>query len=116
MATRCCDINAGMLRTPVAFERATRAPDAAGGFTVTWAAISGAPTRARVVAMSGSERWASDRVEATARYRVTVRYFAGLLEADTVLIGGRRHNIRFVNNIEMRNRWLVIDVDGGVAT
>jgi hypothetical protein len=44
-----------------------------------------------------------------------VRYFAGLRESDAVTINGARHNIRFINNVEQSNRWLVLDVDGGVV-
>ena len=113
---KCCsDINAGMLRTIVQFQRLTRVPDGAGGATQTWANLAGAPTRAHVKSLSGSERFASARVEATATHRITVRYFAGLTEADRVVFGGRASNIRFINDLEQRNRWLVLDVQTGVA-
>lgn len=112
---KCCDMNAGMLRTACQFQRVTRTTDGAGGWTVTWAAIAGAPTRCHFVALSGSERWQSLRVEATTTNRITVHYLAGLTEDDRVEIGGRMYNIRFINNLEMRNQWLVIDIDGGVA-
>ena len=104
-----------MLRTDVVFQRVTKTPDGAGGYTDAWAAISGAPTRAHVEAMSGSERYNSDRVEAGVRYRVAVRYVSGLTVKDAVLIDGKRSNIRFINNVEFKSRWLVIDVDEGVA-
>ncbi len=110
----CCKYNAGMLRTPVTFQRVTKVSDGAGGYTQSWAAISGAPTRAHVKALSGSERYASMRVEANARLRVVVRYFAGLTERDAVVIDGKRCNITFPNNVEFRNRWLEIDVTSGV--
>ncbi len=113
---KCCDMSAGMLREPVSFERATKTPDGAGGYTETWAAISGAPTRAHVKALSGSERFASDRIEATTRYRIVVRYCDGLLESDRVAIRARVYNTRFINNVEFADRWLEIDLDGGVAT
>lgn len=113
---KCCDIHAGMLREPVTFQRMSRVSTGAGGFRPEWAEITGAPTKAHIKAMSGAERWASERTEATSRYRVTVRYFADLTEVDAVLIRGRRHNIRFIDNVEFRDRWLVIEVDGGVAT
>lgn len=112
---KCCDITSGMLRTPVTFQRLTRTSDGAGGATQSWAAIAGAPTRGHVKSMSGSERFASARVEATATHRVTVRYFAGLTEADRVVFGGRLYSIKFINNIEQRNRWLIIDVMSGVV-
>lgn len=113
---KCCDMTAGKLRTPVEFQRATKVSNGTGGYTETWAAISGAATKAYAKALSGNERFASDRVEATTRWRIVVRYFSGLLESDRVEIDGREYNIRFINNVELRNKWLEIDLDGGVAT
>jgi SPP1 family predicted phage head-tail adaptor len=109
-------MSAGMLREPVTIQRATKVSDGAGGYTETWATLSGAPDRAHVKALSGSERFASDRVEATTRWRITVRYFAGLRDSDRVVIRSIAYNIRFINNLEMRDLWLVLDLDGGVAT
>lgn len=113
---RCCDYTAGMLKEPVEFQRKTNTTDGAGGFTAAWGAISGAPTRASVKALSGMERWASDRTEATSRWRVAVRFWDGLLESDRVVIRGKAYNIRFINNVELADKWLVIDLSGGVAT
>ena len=113
---KCCDVNSGMLREPVTFQRMTRTTDGAGGQTQTWATISGAPTRAYVKAASGSERFAHDRVEAIVKLKLTTRYTSAISEADRVLIRGRAHNIRFLNNLEFRNQWLEIGVDGGVAS
>lgn len=111
----CCKYNAGMLRHVVEFQRLVRTPDGAGGFTQTWQKISGAPTRAMIQSMSGSERFASARVEANATHKVTIRYFAGLTEADAVMIRGKRANIRFINNVEERDLWMVLDVQTGVV-
>jgi len=115
MACKCSDYSAGMLRTDVVFQRVTKTTDGAGGYTDAWAAISGAPTRAHVKAVSGSERYNSDRVEAGVRYKVAVRYYSGLTERDAVMIDGKRCNIRFVDNVEFRDMWLVIDADAGAA-
>jgi SPP1 family predicted phage head-tail adaptor len=112
---KCCDLNAGMLRTPVQFERRARVSDGAGGFTQTWQAIAGAPTRAYVKSKSGNERFASARVEALATHSVTVRYFADITEADRVVFEGRAANIRFIDDVEQRKRWLKIDVQTGAA-
>lgn len=113
---KCCDVNTGMLREPVTFQRMTRTSDGAGGQTQTWATVSGAPTRAYVRTASGSERYAHDRVEAIVRLKLVTRYNASLTEADRVLIRGRAHNIKLLNNLEFRNQWLEISVDGGVAS
>lgn len=112
---KCCDLNSGKLKEPVTFQRKTLTSDGAGGMTQTWTTVSAAPTRAYVLPVSGSERYASDRVEATVRLRLVVRYTSGLLESDRVQIRNRIHNIRFIDNIEFANKWLQIDVDGGVA-
>ena len=113
---KCCDYNAGMLRTPCQFQRKTRVIDGAGGWSEAWTNLAGAATRCSFKALSGGERFQAQRAEATTRNRIVTRYFAGLVEGDRVVIAGRRHDITFINDVELRNRWLVIDVDGGVAT
>lgn len=103
------------LSTAVTFERSTYTRTMTGGRTETWATLSGSATAACVVAMSGREEFASDRVEAIHGYRVMCEYFAGLKESDRVVIGGRAHNIQAINNHEQRGDWLILDVDLGVA-
>lgn len=112
---KCCDLNSGKLKESVTFQRKTLTSDGAGGMTQTWATVSNSPARAYVLPVSGSERYTSDRVEATVRLRLVVRYTTGLLESDRVQIRNKVHNIRFIDNIEFANKWLQIDVDGGVA-
>ena len=112
---KCCDVYSGKLKEPITFQRKTLTSDGAGGMTQSWATVSGAPTRAYVVPVSGSERYASDRVEAVVRLRLVVRYTNTLRETDRVLIRNRLHNIRFIDNLEFANKWLQVDVDGGVA-
>lgn len=113
---KCCQYSAGMLRHVVSFERETLTADGSGGTSSTWAAITFAPSRGNMSAVSGGERFASARTEATVRYRLVVRYFSGLLPRDRVVFNGAAYQIRFINNVEFANKWLVIDLDGGVAT
>lgn len=112
---KCCDYTAGMLKTPITINRASTSSDGAGGTSESWAALAGSPTRAYVKAKSGAERYASERVEATSKWTVVMRYFSDLRESDTITIRDRVYNIRFINNLELEDRWLVVDVDGGVA-
>lgn len=116
MVEACDKYSAGMLRTPCEFQRMTRTSDGAGGWRETWAAIVGAPSRCHFKALSGGERFLAQRAEATTRNRIVTRFAAGIVEDDRVVIGGRAYAITFVNNLEMRNRWLEIDISGGVAT
>jgi SPP1 family predicted phage head-tail adaptor len=112
---KCCDMNAGKLREPVTFQRRTLTSDGAGGQTEAWAAIAGVPTRAHVRPVGGSERYTSDRTEAIVRLRLVTRYTNAIREGDRVTIRNKVHNIRFLDNIEFKDKWLQIDVDGGVA-
>ena len=112
----CSKYNARMLREPIEFQRMTRTGDGAGGFTEGWTAITGAPTRAMVKALSGSERFQSQRTEATASHKIVVRYNAGLTAVDRAVIRGRAYQIVFVNNVDFADKFLEITAMLGVAT
>lgn len=99
----------------VEFQRKTRVSNGSGGFSETWAAISGTPTTAFMVAQRGAEVVEGDRVVAHEGWRLLLPYFSGLTAADCVEVSGRRHNIRFCNDWERRRLWLLVDVDLGVA-
>ena len=114
---KCCDITAGMLTTAVAFQRQGAATNVAGDILPgAWATITGAPVRARVVAASGFERAQVDRTDAQVVLKITARWFAGLRDSDSVVIRGKRHNIRFIDNVEFADKFMVLSVDGGVAS
>jgi head-tail adaptor len=114
---KCCDITAGMLTTAVAFQRQGAATNVSGDILPgAWAAITGSPTRARVKAASGMERGQVQRTDAVVVLKVTVRYVDGLRDSDSVLIRGKRHNIRFIDNVEFADKFMILSVDGGVAS
>lgn len=115
MACVCDKYHAGMMTQPVSFERATTTDSGRGGYTESWGGVAGASTFGHMKALSGSERWASGRTEAVAKFKLVVRFFDGLVESDSVVFKNRRHNIRFINNIEFKDLWLEIDLDGGAA-
>ena len=114
----CCTTskyNARQLREAVTFERVTNTADSYGARLQAWEAISGAPTRAMVKPLSGSERWASERTEATSTHKIVCRYFADLTEKDRVVIRNRAYNIRFIANVDFDDQWLEITAQLGVA-
>lgn len=115
MANCCSKYNARQLRHTVSFERQGETSDGAGGYTKSWSSISGAPTKGMIKALSGRERWASQRTEATSTYRLVTRYVSGITEKDSVVFDGRRFNITFVNNVDFMDDWLEIDLGLGVA-
>ena len=113
---KCCNYHSGLLKHVVTFQRKARVRKATGGFTESWSTLSGAPTRGFMKPLSGSEAYQADRVEAKTRNRLVVRYFSGLTEEDRVSFNSRVYNIRYIQNPEFADRWLVIDLDGGAAT
>ena len=106
---KCCDMHAGMLREPVTFQEMARLSDGAGGFTQTWSTISGAPDRAHVKAMSGGERYASARTEASASWRIVCRYNANIDETKKAIIRGRSYQFRNEYNQECIMRKIKIN-------
>lgn len=113
---KCCTYTAGQLREPVTFQRMGAATNTNGNVVPgAWATIAAAPTRAMVRPLSGGEMAQAHRLNAEVRLLVVTRYTAAIVEADSVLIRGRRHNIRYIKNVDLGDKWLEIDVQGGVA-
>lgn len=113
--TLCCNVNAGMLREPITVQSRTRVSDGAGGWTDTWGIVQGAPRRASVKFLGGSERWASHRTEGVARMKFTMRYKSTVTEKDRIVMRGRAYNIRAIDNLEMANQWMEVYTDQGYA-
>lgn len=111
---KCCDIVPGMLRTPFAIHRQVRTSIGGGATNLARAATAYASGRCFFKSLSGTERLYAERVDATSKHRIVIRFVTGVTESDTVIIDGRAYNVRFIDNIEKRNRWLAIDLDGGV--
>lgn len=113
---KCCDVHAGMLNTLISIERPTKVADGAGGYTESWLRVRGSAKRAFVKSVSGSERWQSERIEARTSLRIVCRYTANILQTDRVVIRNKRYDIVSINNIEFADKWLEIDLAGGVPT
>ena len=111
---KCCDLTAGMLRTPVTFERATTTSDGAGGTSKTWNTLF--ETRAHVRNVSGSERYRAQRLEASTQVRIWTRYRSDLDTSDRVVLKGEPLQIRAILNVEERDRWMEIYAESGVVT
>lgn len=103
-----------MLRDAVSFERLTQVRQPSGGFSDQWAVISGAPRRGMFKPLSGGEVWQAQRQSAESRNRLVVRYSSGITAADRVTVRGRVYSITYVPDADARDRWLEIDLAGGV--
>lgn len=111
---KCCNYTSGMLREPVTFQQQV-AVDIGGGASQI-AYTDRFSVRAHIKPLSGNERLYASRIDATTKNRIVIRYRSDVVESDRVVIRNRYYQIRFVNNVEFRDKWLEIDLDGGVAT
>lgn len=113
MALKCCDITAGRLRHPIIIERKVRVADGAGGESVTWSVINN--LKASIDPVSGSERFHSQRIQASITHRVLFRWFDGFRSSDRINFNGRFFNVVFIRNLEERNRYFEVSAIEGVA-
>lgn len=110
---KCCDMYRGKLRHKIELQRKTRTNDALGGFDVVFATY--ASVRAYVETRPGREGVVADRLDASQVIRATIRYREGVNETDRVIYKGKAHNIRSVSNLEGLDKWLLLDMERGVA-
>lgn len=111
---KCCDLHAGALREPITIQRKVSVSDGMGGQAISWTDL--ATVRAHVKPLSGREALQAMQLQASITHRVYMRYRADLTAADRLLMRGQPLQIRAVLNLEMRDRWLELSCDAGVAT
>lgn len=98
--------SAGMLRHVMDVETSTVARDAVGEPIETWASV--AHVRAACESLSGKELLIGAQVNAAADTKITVRYHPEIVPEARMRWGSRIFDINHVNNIENRNRWMVL--------
>lgn len=103
-----------LLWKTVTLQRATKTSDGQGGYSETWADL--AVVEGGIAAMSGTERWNADRLNAESKWRLLIAYWGQLYATDRVLIDGRAYSISFVNDVQKRSAWTVLDLGEGVLT
>lgn len=110
----CCDLTAGNLREPLTIQRKLATSDGMGGEAIQW--ITLAIIRGDVRPLSGREAVQAMQLQASLTHRVYIRYRADLTPADRLVMRGQPLQIRAIVNMEMKNRWLELACDSGVAT
>jgi len=111
---KCCEYSPGLLREPVVFQRQAKVSIGGGATQVTY--VDEFTVRAYMKPMSGYERMMAERLDAQTRNRLVIRFLPGLTESHRAVIRGKAYNIRAIMNPDFRNRWMEVDLDGGVAT
>lgn len=102
-------LRAGQLNKRVTLEALTRTSDGGGGYTEAWGELGG-PGRgkvwARVNALSGSEGYRAQQVQASLSHEVEIRYRPDVTARARVSYGGRYLYVTAVLNPEERNERL----------
>ena len=111
---KCCEIIAGSLREPLNIQRKATVSDGMGGQAIQWVTL--ATVRGDVRPLSGREAVQAMQLQASLTHRIYIRYRADLTPADRLVMRGQPLQIRAIVNVEMRNRWLELACDSGVAT
>lgn len=102
------------LRTPVEVQSPVRADDGYGGRSnSSWSRKM--TVFCKVQHGTGSEPFRQDRLISQGVTKVTTRYTSEICETDRLVINGMPYNIRFIRNIEERNRFLEIVCEKGVV-
>jgi head-tail adaptor len=104
------------LREVIDVQGLTRAADGMGGFTETWATVSGSATRAMITAAPGSERWGFMRQVPGNTYKMVTRHFSGASAAQRVVWNGGTYGVLGVVDPDGRGDWLEWRLSDGVAS
>lgn len=99
------------MRERVTLQAPVRTADGAGGADVTWNDV--ATVWASVMALSGRERPAGERMEARRRLQVLIRYRSDVTAAMRLLWQGRALDIRTMYDIDGKRHMLLIDCEEG---
>jgi SPP1 family predicted phage head-tail adaptor len=110
---KCCDITPGQLRSSVTIQSPTRTADGGGGFSVAWSLV--ATVGARVRQKSSREPFVDQRLSAQRFLECVIRYRSDVNEEQRAVVEGVAYQIRNVEDVELRKRWLVLTLEGGVA-
>lgn len=107
-------MSAGKLRTTVELQSQRQTQDAGGGFSVVWATY--ATVKAHVARRGGIEALVQERLSERASLRCVLRFRSDVEPQHRAVIGGTAYNIRAVDDIEFRRRWLDLTLEGGVPS
>ena len=111
---KCCDLTPGKLRVPFVIQARSNTADDMGGNVVAW--VNVALGMAMVKDVSASERYYAQRIEANVTHKAYIRYNSSITSDMRILLAGEMYQIKGVTNIELKNKWLELQVQSGVQS
>lgn len=103
----------GELDQRITIQRETLDDDGMGGQTVALSTV--ATVWAKVIARAGRERTQAGRLDAENSYTFVIRLRRDVRESDRILWDGAQHNIRSVVRQGVREMYLELEAERGVA-
>ena len=97
-------MRAGQLRHTVSIQEQTDTSDGMGGFTTSWADISGMDAvKAAIWPLSARESLDAMKLELVVTHKIRIRYRSGITEKNRILFGSRTFNIVSLIKNDERN-------------
>ena len=103
----------GQRRSRIVIQNPVKTKQANGSVNITWNTF--ATLWAKVETLEGRSREAAQASWPKAENKITIQYKSGILPTMRVSFNGTIYSILNVNNVDMRNRELVLTCESGVA-
>ena len=108
---KCCEIKASDLDREITIEQEALVTDSVGGKTSTWSQYS--TPWAKILPISGSERYWAMKLEANITHSILIRYDSGITPKMRIIYNGREFQIRAVINVEEKDVYLRLHCEEG---
>lgn len=105
-------INAGRLRHLLTIERPVNVVDSYGDAITGWEKF--VEIRGSLSPISGRELFLASQYETEIKAKAAIRYYPGITPDMRLKHAGLSYNIVFIQNVDMRNRWINIFLSQGL--
>ncbi len=102
------------LNNKISIERETLVDDNAGGDVSSWAELS--EVWAKCEFKSGDEKNDNGNLKTFVERDFTIRFYADLRTADRIIYKDNYYNIRSIDNIDEKNKYMIIKGQRGVSS
>lgn len=99
-------MRAGELRHTVELHSATESRGASGESINTYAEY--ATVRASVEALTGRELESAQQISAETKFKITMRYYSGVVTEHRIVFGSRTFEINHIINPQEKNKMLIL--------
>ena len=104
-------IRAGTLDQIIEIQSATNTTDAMGGTIETWAKVSGSPTRAEYIPLTGieqnAERVNAGKLESVTKFKLRIRRFSTMSSAYRITHNNNTYKVTGINDGFRNNEMLL---------